>query len=316
MSIREHVVLLAGGVGGAKLAVGLAQVLPPEALSIIANTGDDFQHLGLHVSPDVDTLMYSLAGLANPATGWGVVNDTFQAMEMVRRYGGPAWFRLGDLDLGTNLMRTVLLSEGCTLTGATRRLCGALGVEQALLPMSDDPVRTILDTDEGPLAFQRYFVERQWQPEVRAIRFEGSRSARPGESVMNALDAATVIVFGPSNPYLSIDPILSVPGIREKIEAAQVPRVAVSPVIGGQAIKGPTVKLMKELGIDPSPVEIALHYRNLIDGIILDYADSALCPPIKALGVQATAQQTLMQSNEHKVLLAESLLAWLEEEIA
>jgi LPPG:FO 2-phospho-L-lactate transferase len=316
MSVRDHVVALVGGVGGAKLALGLAHVLPPGALTIIVNTGDDFEHLGLHVSPDVDTVTYTLAGLFNPQTGWGLDGDTFQAMGMLERLGGPAWFRLGDRDLGTNLMRTLLLREGCTLTEATTQLRTALGVEHAILPMSDDPVRTIVDTDQGSLAFQVYFVREGWQPVVRQIRFEGSDAAQPSQAVADALAAATLIAIGPSNPFLSIDPILSMNSIRRRIEQARVPRVAVTPIIAGQAVKGPTAKLMAELEIDVSPLGVVRHYHNLIDGIILDRADQSLRDPIEALGVRTATKQTFMQTLTDKISLAEELLNWVEEHLS
>jgi LPPG:FO 2-phospho-L-lactate transferase len=314
LSIRAHVVALVGGVGGAKLALGLSRVLPPEALTIIVNTGDDFEHLGLHISPDVDTVMYTLADLANPETGWGVRGDTFQAMEMVSRYGGADWFRLGDRDLSTNLLRTQWLRDGLTLTEVTRRLSRALGITCDLLPMSDDPVCTVLETNQGTLAFQEYFVREHWQPMVREIRFEGSEVAKPSNAVIRALEAATLIAIAPSNPFLSIDPILSISGIRERIEKSRAPRLAVSPVIGGQAVKGPTVKLMAELGVDNSPLGVADHYQNLIDGIILDVADSDLCSRIdERCGIRATALQTYMVSTADKIELAGALLEWVEE---
>lgn len=312
--LREHVVALVGGVGGAKLALGLARVLPAEALTVIVNTGDDIEHLGLHVSPDVDTVMYTLADLANPETGWGVRDDTFQAIEMVGRYGGPDWFHLGDRDLGTNLLRTLWLREGFTLTHVTRRLSQRAGVSCSLLPMSDDPVQTMLDTEQGTLAFQEYFVRERWQPVVKAIRFEGSETARPSQAVVEALEQATLIAFGPSNPFLSIDPILSIRSIRERIEGASVPRVAISPVIGRQAIKGPTVKLMQELGVDNSPLGVAEHYQNLLDGIILDNADDTLCGEIEErYHLRATTRQIYMTTLEDKVRVANELLYWSEE---
>lgn len=316
MSITDRVVLLVGGVGGAKLALGMARVLPPAALTIIGNTGDDFEHLGLHVSPDLDTVMYTLAGLANPETGWGLAGDSFRAMQMVERYGGPAWFRLGDGDLGTNLMRTALLHEGHTLTEVTGRLCAALGVEHTLLPMSDDPVRTVLDTDRGTLAFQEYFVRERWEPAVRRIRFEGAAEARPSAAVIAALERATAIVIGPSNPFLSIDPILAVRGIRERIAEADAPCVAVSPVIGGRAVKGPTVKLMAELGLELTALGVAQHYHNLLDGIIMDEEDIALAGAVQASGVRATTEHTLMATLEDKTNLARAILRWLEDNLS
>jgi LPPG:FO 2-phospho-L-lactate transferase len=313
--VREHVVLLVGGVGGAKLALGLSKVLPPQALTIIVNTSDDFEHLGLYISPDLDTVMYTLADLANPDTGWGVDDDTFRAMEMVTRYGGPDWFRLGDRDLGTNLLRTTMLRDGNTLTVVTRHLCTALGIRHAVLPMSDQPVRTWLDTDRGELAFQEYFVRERWQPVVSRIRFVGAEEAYPAEGVIDALQSATLIVFGPSNPLLSIDPILAVPGIRAHIAGSRAPCVAVSPIIGGQAVKGPAAKLLAELGMDVSPLGIAKYYEDLLKGIILDEADRLLCKEIEALGIRASAQQILMKTLPDKIRLAEILLHWSEENL-
>lgn len=310
--IRDHVVLLVGGVGGAKLALGLANVLPPEALTIIVNTADDLEHLGLHISPDVDTVMYTLSGLSNQQSGWGVAGDTLQAMEMVKRYGGPAWFNLGDKDIGTNLMRTTLLREGHTLTEVTRRLSEAVGIGPDLLPMTDDTVRTVLDTDIGELAFQEYFVREGWQPAVREICFDGADMAQPSQAVADALDAATLIVFGPSNPFLSIDPILSIRGIHDRIAGANVPRVAVTPIIGGQAVKGPTAKLMTELDLDVSPLGVARHYRELLDGFILDVTDEDQIASVEALDLRAAAQQTYMRTLQDKLELAEALLSWVE----
>ncbi len=313
MGLRDHVVMLVGGVGGAKMALGMAHVLPAGALSFVVNTGDDFEHLGLYVCPDLDTVTYTLAGLANPATGWGVSDDTLHAMEMVKQLGGPAWFRLGDRDLGTNLMRTMLLRQGHTLTEVEHLFCARLGLPHPILPMSDEPVRTVLDTDRGTLAFQEYFVRERWQPKVHRIRFEGSAAAHPSEAVVQALEAATLIVFAPSNPFLSIDPILSISGIRERIEQSSAPRVAVTPIIGGQAVKGPTAKLMVELGMSASPLEVVNHYQNLLDGIILDKVDSELCDVVEALNVRTTAQPTLMETLADKTRLAGLLLDWAEE---
>ncbi len=311
--VRDHVVMLVGGVGGAKLAVGLADLLPPEALTIIVNTGDDFEHLGLHISPDLDTVMYSLAGLANPVTGWGVADDTFRAMDMVKRCNGPGWFQLGDLDLGTNLMRTMMLRKGLTLTQVTQHLCACLGVRHPLLPMCNDMVQTWLDTDQGTLAFQEYFVRERWQPVVKQVRFVGADKAQLSPEVAAALEGATLILFGPSNPFLSIDPILAVTGIYERILTSSAVRIAVSPIVGGRAIKGPAAKLMAELGLDVSPRGIAEHYRELLDGLVLDVVDQDWCGEIEQLGIQPVALHTLMNTLSDKVRLAEATLAWAEE---
>lgn len=316
MSLRERVVLLVGGVGGAKLAVGLANVLPPESLAIIVNTADDFEHLGLHVSPDVDTVMYTLAGIANPETGWGLAGDTFQALDMLGRYGGPDWFRLGDRDLASNLLRTARLREGQRLTAITHALCAALGVSHRILPMTDDPVRTWVETDRGRLAFQEYFVRERWQPAVSQIEFEGAAQARPTPEVVEALEQAALIVFGPSNPFLSLDPILAVPGIRQRIAGSNAPVVAVSPIIGGKAVKGPADKLMAELGYDVSASGIVNYYEDLLSGIILDEVDADLCASIESRGVKAAALPTFMQSLPDKIRLAATLLDWSEEALA
>lgn len=311
-TLRTHVVLLVGGVGGAKLAVGLANVLPAGALSVIVNTGDDFEHLGLNISPDLDTVLYSLAGLANPQTGWGITDDTFQAMDMAERYGGPTWFRLGDRDLGTSLMRTSMLRQGLSLTQVTQQLAAGLGVQHPILPMTDQPVRTRLETDQGLLAFQEYFVRDRWQPAVRSIQFDGLAGAYPSAEVVNALEQATLIVFGPSNPFLSIDPILALPGVREQIAGSAAPCIAVSPIIGGQAVKGPAAKLMAELGLEVSPIGIARHYEDLLEGIILDTVDSKLCKEIEEINVRATTRDILMTSSVQKTDLAKTLLHWAE----
>lgn len=315
MSIRDRVVLLVGGVGGAKLALGLAHVLPPESLTIIVNTGDDMRHFGLHISPDVDTLMYTLADMVNPETGWGLAGESFQAMASVARYDGPTWFNLGDRDLGTHLERTRLLAEGCRLTEVTRRLCEANGVETRVLPMTDDRVRTLLDTDQGVLDFQTYFVRERWQPVVRAIRFDGAERAEPSPEVAAALEQATLIVYGPSNPFLSIDPILAIPGIRQRIAAARVPRIAVSPIIAGQAVKGPTAKLMREFGIEPTPESVADHYEETLDGIILDGADRSFESSMTRRGLRVTTAETYMTTLPQKVNLAHTMLNWIEEDV-
>ena len=312
MGVRDRVVLLAGGVGGAKLAYGLAHILPPGALTIIVNTGDDFEHFGLHVSPDLDTVMYTLADLANPSTGWGLEGDTFQAMAMIERYGGPTWFRLGDRDLGTHLQRTQWLRDGLPLTEVTRRLCSALAIPHAILPMCDQPVRTCLETDRGRLDFQDYFVRLRWEPRVHRVLYEGAESASPSQAVVEALEKATLIVFGPSNPILSIDPILAVPGIRERIMASPAFRAAVSPIIGGEAVKGPAAKLMTELGMEASPLGVARHYADSLNGIILDEVDRGLCPAIESLGLRTLTRQTLMVTAENKRRLADELVTWVE----
>lgn len=309
---EPHVVLLVGGVGGAKLAVGLAAHLPPEALTIVVNTGDDFEHWGLHVSPDLDTVMYNMAGVANPETGWGLAGDTFEALGMMTRLAGPDWFRLGDRDLATSLLRTSGLKGGKLLTPVTQALSTALGVAYPILPMTNQPVRTMLDTDRGPLAFQEYFVHEHWQPVVSGIRFTGIEDSRPSDQVAAALENATAIILGPSNPYLSIDPILAVPGIRERIARSSAPCVAVSPIIGGRAVKGPAAKMMAELGQDVSSFGVAKHYEGILKGIILDVVDQDRCPQIEALNIRAAARQTLMDTPADKARLGYEVLEWVQ----
>ncbi len=315
MSIRDHVLLLNGGVGGAKLALGLANILPDYALDIIINTGDDFEHLGLHVSPDIDTVTYTLSGLANIEQGWGINDDSLRAMELVGRLGGPTWFNLGDYDIGTNLLRTSLLGQGHTLTEITRQFADRLGIKQNLLPMSDDPVRTWLVTDRGDMPFQEYFVKERWQPRLTSIRFEGAMQAQPSEEVRAAFDQATLIIIGPSNPFLSIAPILAVPGIREAIMGRKVPCAAVSPLVAGQAIKGPTAKLMDELGLDVSVPGVVNYYSGLLDAIIIDTVDRKLCATIEETGVHAPQTGTIMRSLDDKIELGQFVLNWTEENL-
>lgn len=302
------VVALAGGVGGAKLVYGLSKILSPERLSIIGNVADDFQLYGLHISPDLDTVMYTLAGVANPVTGWGLAGDTGQMLEMLTRYGEEVWFRLGDRDVATHLLRTQGLAQGLTLTEVTARLAAGLGVRHPLLPVTNDPLATIVETAEGDsLGFQDYFVRRRWQPVVRRVWFQGSESARMTDQVKAALEAADLVVFCPSNPVLSIAPILAVPGMRDTLAARGGKCIAVSPFVGGKAVKGPASKLMPELGLDISPRGVIRYYQGLLDGLVIDEADSSqdLVGEIPVL-----VTRTLMQTEEDKVRLAEDLLRW------
>ena len=300
-------VALCGGVGGAKLALGLAKVLPPENLTIVVNTGDDFEHVGLHVSPDIDTVLYTLAGLANPEQGWGLAGETWNFMGALDRLGGPAWFRLGDQDLATHVERTGRLSRGDTLSAVTEHLRQRLGVAPAIVPMSDDPVATFVATDEGRLAFQAYFVERRCAPKVMSIEFHGAATAKPAPAALAALarpDLAGLIIC-PSNPWLSVDPMLAIPGWRAAIERLRVPRIAVTPIVAGQAIKGPTGKIMGELGVPLHVASIAAHYRGLIDGFVLDSADAHLAAD---LGLPAVATATIMRTLDDRIGLARASL--------
>jgi LPPG:FO 2-phospho-L-lactate transferase len=307
------ILALAGGVGGAKLAAGLARVLPPGELVIAVNTGDDFEHLGLHVSPDVDTVMYTLAGIANPDTGWGQADETWSFMQALARLGGPTWFRLGDRDLATNVERTRRLAAGETLGEATRAICASLGVRHALVPMSDDPLRTVVHTDRGALEFQHYFVRERCEPRVERIEYRHAADARPGGAFAAALKhpALRGIVICPSNPYLSIGPFLVIPGVREAI-AACAKVIAVSPIIAGKAVKGPAAKLMRELGAEPGVQEVARFYRGIARMLVIDRADAALAPAVEALGLQAAVEDTLMHDDAGRERLARACIALLD----
>ena len=306
MALR--VVALAGGVGGAKLADGLYQNLPPENLTVIVNTGDDFEHLGLHISPDVDTVVYTMAELASRQRGWGRAEESWHALETIEQLGGPTWFQLGDRDIGLHLYRTARLRAGDSLSQVTQSICRSLGVEASLLPMSDDPVRTMVTTDEGELSFQEYFVARQCQPSVESFRFEGKDSAAAAPGILEAIEAADLIVFCPSNPWVSLDPILKVPGIRAAISDKQV--VAVSPIVGGQAIKGPAAKMYRELGFDPSAKTVASHYDDLLTGFVIDEMDQEESEAIAALGITPLVLPTVMTNKEDRKNLARQVLAF------
>lgn len=271
-----RIVALCGGVGGAKLALGLSRVLSPGELAIIVNTGDDFEHLGLHISPDLDTVIYTLSGLADIERGWGRSGETWNLMGALRELGGPDWFLLGDRDIGIHILRTQWLRGGDSLSRFSATIRHRLGIGAAILPMSDDPVRTMVETPEGAMPFQQYFVARRCEPIVQSLRFEGASQARitPEIAAILASTELEAIIVCPSNPYLSIDPILAVGGMRSALVAAAAPVVAVSPIISGQAVKGPTAKIMKELGIAGTNVAIAKHYDGLIDGLIIDSADA------------------------------------------
>jgi LPPG:FO 2-phospho-L-lactate transferase len=301
------IIALAGGVGGAKLAHGLAQILPPEDLTIIVNTGDDFEHLGMYISPDLDTVCYTLAGLANPETGWGRVNETWQTIANIKKLGGPDWFNLGDQDIATHLERTRRLKEGQSLSQITRDFCAAWGVRHTVLPMSDQPVRTIVETDEGDLPFQEYFVHRQCQPRVKGFRFAGVASAEPTAGAREAIRSAEAVILCPSNPWVSIDPILAVLKLRYSV--LHPPSViAISPIIGGQTVKGPAAKMYAELGIQPSALAVANHYQDLLTGFVLDHVDAQLAEKIP---IQTFVTDTLMKSITDRARLAQDVLNFI-----
>lgn len=311
MPLKGHILALSGGVGGAKLASGLAEVLPPERLTIAVNTGDDFEHLGLTVCPDIDSVVYALAGLNDTVRGWGVVDESWRTMERLGALGEAQWFNLGDRDLAMHIARSWRLRVGETLSEVTARLTRELGIGHSVVPMSDAPVRTQVDTDEGWIDFQHYFVREQCRPEVRAIRFAGTPGAAPSPGLAEALarpDLAAVILC-PSNPFLSVDPILAVDGVRAALAGRKVPLVAVSPLVGGKAIKGPLAKMLAELGIACDNHAIASHYSGLLDHLVIDEADAADAPKLRAGGVAVAVTGTVMCDAADRVRLARVALS-------
>ena len=311
MTNPHRVLALAGGVGGAKLAVGLAALLG-ERLTVLVNTGDDFEHLGLHVSPDIDTVVYTLAGIANPTTGWGIVDETWTFMDQVERLGGPTWFRLGDRDLATHVTRTERLRRGDTLTAITADFCRSFAIRPTVLQMSDDPIRTIIHSGGQTIAFQDYFVRQQCAPKIYGLSFAGAETAKlnPRLDEMQGADRPLAVIICPSNPWLSVAPILALPGIAARLKAFGVPIIAVSPIVGGRAIKGPTAKIMSELGLEPSASAIARHYAGLIDAFVIDRADAASADAIAALGIAVHQAQTVMRTTHDSVALARECLAF------
>lgn len=314
--MTSPVVILSGGVGGAKLVSGLAQLVRGEDLFVACNTGDDFDHLGLRVCPDIDSVLYALSGLSDQGRGWGRKNETWTFMAALKGLDGPGWFNLGDGDLATHVLRSDLLRQGHSLGEVTLDLARRLGIAAQILPMSDDTVATIVQTRTGVLAFQNYFVRDQCAPEVTGFAFDGLAQARPQRRILEALRAGPkAIVIAPSNPYVSIDPILHLPGMRDALKAAKAPIVAVSPIVGGKALKGPAAKMMQELGKDVSALGVAQHYQGLIDGMVIDVQDADLAPAIRDLGIATHVAQTVMSDAESRATLARETLD-LAQEIA
>ena len=299
---------LAGGVGGAKLAAGLQNVVSRGDLSVVVNTADDFDLWGLHICPDLDTVMYTLAGVSNPETGWGIAGESFETLNMVERYGEETWFKLGDKDLATHVLRTSRMRSGETLTEVTAGLSGALGVGSAVLPMSDDPVSTVLETPEGRLEFQEYFVRRGQRDEVVGIELSGIDEARPTGGVLAAISGADAIVFCPSNPVVSVGPILALPGMTETLASSSAPKVAVSPIVGGRALKGPADRLLASLGHEVSALGVARMYAGLVDGMVVDRADEREQAGIEAIGMRVLVTESVMRNAEDRARLASETL--------
>ena len=301
-------VLLAGGTGGAKVADGFQQVLAPGELTVVVNVGDDTERHGLLVCPDLDTILYTLAGLADAEQGWGVAGDTFTAMGMLERYGDETWFRIGDADLATHVRRRQLMAAGSSLTDAIAAMATSLGVPSRLLPATDDRLRTMVQTDDGELDFQTYFVRRGQADEVRALRFDGAESARPSEAAVRAIAEAELIVIGPSNPLVSIGPILAIPGMRDALTGASASKVGVSGIVAGKAIRGPADVMLATLGHEPTARGVASLYAGLIDQFVIDEADAALAPEIAAMGMRVSVLPTVMHNQADRAQLAHSII--------
>ena len=307
------IVAFAGGVGGAKLVDGLAQCLHPNELTTIVNTGDDFDHWGLRVCPDLDTVCYTLAGLANPETGWGRVDETWQVFDNISQLGGPDWFRIGDKDLATHIERSSRLKNGQALSEIVKNFCSSWNINTTVIPMTDQDVSTIVDTvEKGELAFQEYFVHQHCEPTVKGFRFNGLENARPVKEAISAIENADAIIFCPSNPWVSIDPILEIPGIRPVLKRKKI--FAVSPIIGGKTVKGPAAKMFLELGLEPSSFEVAKHYLGTISGFIIDNLDVDLEKDIHTLGMKTLVTNTLMKLRSDRLQLAQDVLNFIEKE--
>lgn len=302
------ITVLTGGTGGAKFVDGLRQLLPPREVTLIVNTGDDLEWWGLHVSPDLDSIMYVLAGMLSKDRGWGVDGDTFECVEAMRRMGAPAWFNVGDRDLATHLMRTQLLASGCTLTQATAELAVALGVQSRILPMSDAQVETRVATPDRELSFQEYFVRERYRPEVRGVRFVGAERATPAPGVLDAISSAEAVVLAPSNPITSIGPILAVPGIREALRGTKAPVAAISPIVGGTAVSGPAGALMTSQRLPVSITGVAQAYAGFLDLLIVDERDTEAAQALRQSGLQVHCTQTIIKTPDDKAALAANVL--------
>ena len=307
------ILTLAGGVGAARFLDGLTRVFPPGEVYVLGNTADDTEIYGLHISPDLDTVMYTLAGLANPVEGWGIHNDTFESLAALGRLGEEVWFRLGDRDLATHIFRSNQLRAGSSLSTITAQMAKQLGVRSSVVPMSDDPIRTIVYTKRGDLAFQTYFVRRRAKDRVLGVTFQGALESRPAPGVLKAIRGAAGIVFCPSNPLISVGPILAVPGIRAAIAGRKCPSVAISPIVGGQAIKGPAARMMKTMGMEVSALGVARIYQELVDVLVIDTVDADLAPAIEKLGMKVVVTNTMMTGLPVKKALARTVVKALQK---
>jgi len=307
---NKKILALSGGVGGAKLALGLKHYLPADQLTVVANTADDFEHLGLSISPDLDTVMYTLAGLNDTDKGWGLAGESWNGLAALERLGGDTWFQLGDQDLATHLLRTQALAQGKTLTEVTELLSQGLNAGVRLLPMSDDPVRTMIETATGELSFQHYFVRDRCAPVVTGFRFEGIETAKAQTEFLQLLqgDELAAVVVCPSNPFVSVEPMLSLPGVRAALKQSRAPVVAVSPIVAGMAIKGPAAKMMQELSMPASAQAVANYYGDLLDGFVIDESDAFQAEAIEALGIKTLVTPTIMNDLGDRIDLAQQVV--------
>jgi LPPG:FO 2-phospho-L-lactate transferase len=303
-----RIVALAGGVGGAKMAQGLLHAFDDVELTVVVNTADDFELFGLRISPDLDTVMYTLGEIANPATGWGIAGDTRGTLDGIAAYGVETWFLIGDRDFATDILRTAWLREGERLTEVTRRLSEGLGIAAKIVPMTDDPVATMVQTPDGELTFQDYFVRRQQQDVVTGVTFTGIEQASATQEALDAIESAELIVFCPSNPIVSIGPLLAIPELRAAVERSRAPRIAVSPIVAGKALKGPADKMLASLGYEASAASVASILRPLIDGYVLDERDADAIPAIESLGLPAQALQTIMGGRDDRARLGREVI--------
>jgi len=309
-------VALAGGIGAARFLEGLAKVIPPEKLFIIGNTGDDTEIYGLHISPDLDTVVYTLAGLANPTHGWGIADDTFGCLGSLGKLGAETWFQLGDRDLATHIFRTERLRSGTKLSTVTSEISARLGVRCTIRPMSDDRVRTIVRTPDGNLPFQTYFVRRRARDKVLGVTFDGASKARPAPGLLQEIRRASGIIFCPSNPIISVGPILAVPGVRKALELRRCPAVAISPIVGGRALKGPAADMMAGLKLDVSARGVAKIYEGLVDVFVIDREDADLAPSIEELGMKVLVMNTIMSGMAEKKALARAVVRAIQKHSA
>jgi LPPG:FO 2-phospho-L-lactate transferase len=310
--VFRSITCLAGGVGAARFLEGLANVFPPEKITAIVNTGDDLQYLGCHVSPDLDIITYTLAGLAEKKNGWGIENDSFNCLDQLAKYSAETWFRIGDRDFATHLLRTAFLQQGFNLSEVTEKIRISLKVKAQILPMTDQIVATKIKTPAGVLEFQEYFVKRGFKDQVQDVTYEGASLASPAPGVTPAIEKADLIIFCPSNPILSIGPILAIPGIRDSLSKTRAKIVGISPIVGGKAIKGPLDKMMESLGLEVSPFSVAQLYRGLMRGYVVDEQDKSIASKITSLGMKVLATNTLMDSMEAKTKLARNTISFAE----